>query len=101
LGTVGVVQGDPRFGDIRIAAAPLSSDLIANAAPFSWSGTTLSGDVVFNANYLFRTGNFAGAYDIFSVALHEAGHVFGLDHSDVTGSAMTETYGYRTGLTAG
>ena len=57
LGTVGAVQGDTRFGDVRIAAAPQSSGLVANAAPFSWSGTTLSGDVVFNANYPFRTGN--------------------------------------------
>jgi hypothetical protein len=100
LGTVGAVQGDTRFGDARIASAPQSSGLVANAAPFSWSGTTLSGDVVFNANYPFRTGNYAGTFDIYSVALHEAGHVFGLDHSDATGSAMSETYGYRIGLTA-
>ena len=26
--------------------------------------------------------------------------MFGLDHSDATGSAMSEAYGYRTGLTA-
>src|SRR5947209_311797 len=34
VGTVGAVQGDPRFGDVRIAADPLSSDLVASAAPF-------------------------------------------------------------------
>jgi hypothetical protein len=101
LGDVGAVQGDTRFGDVRIAAAPQSSGLLANAAPFSWSGTTLSGDVVFNANYPFRTGGYVGAYDIFSVALHEAGHVFGLDHATATGSAMGETYGFRTALSAG
>jgi Matrixin len=100
LGTVGAVQGDARFGDIRIAAAPLSSTLVADAAPFSWSGTTLSGDVVFNSNYSFCTGNVASAYDIYSVALHEAGHVYGLDHSTAAGSAMGEEYGYHTGLTA-
>jgi hypothetical protein len=98
LGVSGAVQGDARFGDIRIAAAPLSSTLVADAAPFSWSGTTLSGDVVFNTNYLFTIGNSASAYDIYSVALHEAGHVLGLDHSTATDSAMNESYGYHTGL---
>src|SRR4051812_31799923 len=46
LGTVGAVQGDSRFGDIRVAAAPLDAGLLAGAAPFSWSGTTFSGDLV-------------------------------------------------------
>ena len=100
LGTVGAVQGDTRFGDARIAAAPLSPSLVADASPFSWSGTTLSGDVVFNANDTFRTGNYAGTYDIFSVALHEAGHMFGLEHSAAIGSVMNETYSYHTGLSA-
>lgn len=101
LGTAGIVQGDSRFGDVRVAAAPLSSTHVADAAPFSWSGTTLSGDLVFNGDFSFRTGNYANTYDVFSVALHEAGHVFGLDHSPVAGSVMNETYNYRTGLTAG
>lgn len=100
LGTVGAVQGDTRFGDVRISAAPMSPTTVADASPFSWSGTTLSGDVTFNANDAFRVGNFASAYDIFSVALHEAGHVLGLDHSTASGSPMNESYGYHTGLTS-
>src|SRR5689334_15202515 len=35
LDTVGPVQGDARFGDIRIAAAPLSHDSLADASPVS------------------------------------------------------------------
>ena len=49
--------------------------------PSRWTGTTLSGDMVFNALQQFVRGEHAGAYDLFSVALHEAGHAFGLDHS--------------------
>ncbi|MBO0699565.1 MAG: matrixin family metalloprotease [Zavarzinella sp.] len=97
LGTPGAVQSDPRFGDIRIAAAPEAPSLVASAAPFSFSGTTLSGDVVFNSSMPFRIGNVAGAYDVFSTALHEAAHVYGFDHSTDPASAVNETYGYRTG----
>src|SRR5687767_12159616 len=32
LGAVGAVQGDSRFGDIRLAAAPLAASLVAGAA---------------------------------------------------------------------
>ena len=100
FGSTGAVQSDPRYADIRIGAALLSSSLLASGAPFSFSGTTLSGDVVFNQGTPFGVGPYAGRYDIFSTALHEAGHVLGLDHSDAPGSAVTENYGYRTGPTA-
>jgi hypothetical protein len=98
LGSLGAVQTDSRFGDIRVAAAPLSSGVVASTSPFSWTGTTLSGDMVLNALKKFVRGDKAGAYDLFSVALHEAGHAFGLDHSDSYGSAIGESYSYRTGL---
>ncbi|VTR95745.1 peptidase m10a and m12b matrixin and adamalysin : Matrixin OS=Singulisphaera acidiphila (strain ATCC BAA-1392 / DSM 18658 / VKM B-2454 / MOB10) GN=Sinac_4791 PE=4 SV=1: Peptidase_M10 [Gemmata massiliana] len=99
LGAVGAVQGDTRFGDIRIAAAGLSPDVLASTSPFSWTGTTLSGDMVLNSNARFGIGS---AYDLYSVALHEAGHAFGLDHDhdeDET-SAIHSGYEYQTGLSA-
>jgi hypothetical protein len=100
LGTTGAVQGDRRFGDIRIAAVPLAeSTELASASPFSWTGTTFSGDIVFDANRRFSIG--ASAFDLFSVTLHEAGHVFGIDHADDADTAMNAKYRFATGLGTG
>lgn len=97
LGTTGAPQGDSRFGDIRIAAVPLPLDVVATGNPFSWSGTW-SGDIIFNSRYGFNLGG-TGPYDLYSITLHEAGHVFGLDNSPLEASVMYTRYdGVRTGL---
>jgi hypothetical protein len=99
LGTPGAVQGDSRFGDIRVAAAPLDPALVASASPFSWTGSTLSGDVRFNNSQPFQLGNGSAGFDAFSVALHEAGHAFGLDHG-AADTVMNAAYVFSTAPSA-
>jgi hypothetical protein len=100
LGTTGAVQSDPRFGDIRIAAQPLGDNVVALGHPFELDGSTWSGDVLLNSADPFGV-NRAGTYDLFTVALHEAGHVFGLVDSSDPASAMFANYiGPRAGLSA-
>lgn len=77
FGTSGSPRRDPRFGDVRIGAAPLSPDIYAMSVPVSAELTgTWVGDVVFNSDAIFDDVD-----DIFAVALHESGNVFGLSDS--------------------
>src|SRR5438552_6110915 len=57
FGGLGAVQGDSRTGDIRVGAAPLSPGVVSNTSPFSWTGTTFSGDVMLNSAMPFAIGN--------------------------------------------
>lgn len=97
LGATGALEGDSRFGDIRIGARPMPTDDFGTGSPFQWTGTTWSGDIVLNSNYAFSLGGATG-YDLFTVALHEAGHALGMMHVPSPDSPM---YGVYDGLKAG
>lgn len=74
LGTPGAAQGDPRFGDIRVAGAPFSSGAVSLSVPFVPQAGTYAGDLLFNT-----AAPLGPDYDLFSVALHEAGHILGIE----------------------
>lgn len=99
LGAAGRPQGDPRFGDVRLAAVGMSPEVLAVTTPFDPTGGTWSGDVRLNGNYRFGTG--PGLVDLYTAVLQEAGHALGIDNSTDPGSAMYEHYlGPRAGLSA-
>ncbi|MBN9517151.1 matrixin family metalloprotease, partial [bacterium] len=100
LGAAGLPQGDSRFGDIRVAARPLSAGpggSLAQATGFDDAAGTWAGDMVLGTTNAFGPAG----YDLFSVALHEAGHSLSLlDNGSDPASAMWSVYSRRTGLNA-
>jgi hypothetical protein len=93
FGTGGSVQGDPRFGDIRVGGLNLPSDILAATAPYNLFDN-YSGDVVVNTSS-FRLGG----PDLYTVLLQEAGHALSIGNSPDPASVMYEYYqGARIGL---
>jgi hypothetical protein len=100
IGTAGREQSDARFGDIRIFAAPLASNLYSVAVPTGDLGGTRIGDIVLNSNCTFGVGAGTGR-DLYTVMLQEVGHAFGMRNSPDSSSVMYEYYqGPKTGPTA-
>lgn len=102
IGTAGPAQGDARFGDIRISAAPMAPGVLAVGTPYDPSTGSLSGDIIINSNVDFNPAD-SGSYDLYTVVLHEAGHVFGFaDNYTDPSSFMYNVYGGPvTGLAPG
>src|SRR6185312_5828017 len=97
FGTAGSPQHDARFGDIRVGVQLMSPAQLSISVP---NDPTLSsswgGDVLINSNDKFGSGGL----DLYSVILHEAGHVFGLDDSTNSGSPMYDQYRDNQQLTS-
>jgi hypothetical protein len=99
FGTPGRLQGDPRFGDIRIGGNRMSSDVLAVTSPPDPAlAGTMAGDVFLNTTYRYKDT----PYNLHTIMLHEAGHALGLDHSTNPNSPMYPRFNNpKTTLTGG
>jgi hypothetical protein len=99
MGTGSYQQGDPGFGDIRIAGYNFGNNYLGVAdMPMTDNNYSIAGDVTFNTGQPFNIGS---TYDLFSVAVHEMGHALGMDHSSSSTAVMYATYtSTRTGLSS-
>ncbi len=96
-GTSGQVQGDPRFGDIRLGAHDLSNGYVGYSY-YPSSSSTKGGDITISPAYTYHIGS---NIDLYSVLLHESGHSLGLDHSTLSSAVMYPTImGVYSGLSA-
>jgi hypothetical protein len=98
LGVPGPDQGDPRFGDIRIAAVPMALDVLSISVPHDpFLSGTWSGDILLNS----AAPSISQADTLFPVLLHEVGHVLGLDDSPDPASVMFSNVNHQTSLSPG
>jgi Matrixin len=89
FGVAGMQENDPRFGDIRVGAQPMASDALSVSVPNDPTlSSTWTGDVLVNSNETFGPGGL----DLYSVLLHEAGHVFGLPDGTDPNSPLFSQY---------
>ncbi len=101
FGTTPLAPNTPESGNIRIGAYPQTTDVIATNSPYNIFAGAWAGSVFLNTNYNFSIGGSTGTRDLFSVVLHEAGNLLGVDDTGNTGDAIYRSYdGVRTGLSS-
>src|SRR5271157_2967406 len=90
--TLGLAQGDPRFGDIRFGGYtfPDTTITLAQTCFPPPNGSTAAGDVEINTSMNFNIGS---TYDLYSVVLHETGHSLGLNEAPNPAEVMAIDYG--------
>ncbi|MGC6442710.1 MAG: dockerin type I domain-containing protein [Rubripirellula sp.] len=88
-GIQGPWRGDERFGDIRVFGVQLDDAVWAQAIGGNARvAGTWAGDLVFNTN-----ANWTSLEQVRAAAVHEIGHVLGLQHSDDPLSVMSDLAG--------
>lgn len=86
MGTGGLSHHDSRFGDIRIAARAMAADALAISVPHDpFLSGTWSGDIIVNSADPF----IGSKADLYTVMLHEVGHVLGLDENSDAQSVLS------------
>jgi hypothetical protein len=93
-GTAGTAQGDPRFGDIRLASS--LEELALGTAWYPSNSSTIGGDITLPGNSIFALSSNPNLY---SVLLHQFGCALGLSEINPAApySVVTGTGPY-TGL---
>jgi hypothetical protein len=89
------VCSDVQFGGTETLAETITTTADAAGQSDGHGGTTqfagqiIKADIAFNPNVQFNTGGSGGTgQDMQTVATHEMGHFFGLDHSAITRAVM-------------